>query len=579
MGGTRGGSKSFGGTSSDSWSLGLEIKRRAAAHLSVTPIASRTAVLLLVRDPAEAERALPRILPGRSLRLIRREEVRHLTPLRLVSRLRSLQADELVMLTDDLDRHESLWRLQALGAIPVAPRRYLLDLSGRRLLLSLWRFVARDLPAFCAGAFLAGVDLARTAARLRRLVEAPRRAPRPATGRRIVYLRSDLAAGIVAGGSVAHTAGVVEGFSASGAEVAFISSDRPRLIDEARHTVDLAPPGRLCNFNRETQGLAHSFRFERRARAILARRPADLLYQRFDAFNHAGIVLSRETGAPLVLEFNGSEVWIEDHWGRPLRFRSLFSRLEEAHLRHADLIVVVSEPLEEYLLGRGVARERILVLPNGVDPARYRPDLPAAPVRSRLGLNGRTVVGFIGTFGRWHGGKVLARAALRVVRERPDVRFLFVGDGVERPSAEAILKEAAMGEAAVFTGIVPQEEGPVHLAAMDILVAPHVPNPDGSRFFGSPTKLFEYMATGRGIVASRLEQIGEVLEHERSALLVTPGDEASLAAAILRLVDNPDLRARLGAAARLRVLERHTWKMQVRRLIDRLRGAGLVRWS
>jgi glycosyltransferase involved in cell wall biosynthesis len=539
----------------------------------------RAAVLLLVRDPAGAERALPRILPGRSLRLIRREEVRHLTPLRLVARLRSLKVDELVMLTDDLDMHESLWKLQALGAMPTAPRRYLLDLSGRRMLLSATRFVARDLPAWGAGALLAGLALARTAVRVRRLLEAPRRAPRPASGKRIVYLRSDLGAGVVAGGSVAHTAGVVAGLQAAGAMVAFICSDRPRLLDPQRLPVDLAPPGRLCNFNRETQGLAHSFRFERRARAVLARRPADLLYQRFDAFNHAGITLSRETRAPLVLEFNGSEVWIEDHWGRPFRFRPLFAGLEKIHLRHADLIVVVSAPLEEYLLDRGVERERILLLKNGVDPGRYRPDLPIGPVRHRLGLDGRTVVGFIGTFGRWHGAKVLARAALRVARERPNVRFLFVGDGVERPEAEAILAEGAMREAAVFTGLVPQEEGPVHLAAMDVLVAPHVPNPDGTRFFGSPTKLFEYMATGRGIVASRLEQIGEVLEHERTALLVPPGDESALAAAILRLVDDPDLRARLGASARRLVLERHTWEANVRTLLDRLRDGGLIRWS
>ena len=539
----------------------------------------RAAVLLLVRDPAEAERALPSLLPGRSLRLIRREEVRHLTPLRLVSRLRSLRVDELVMLTDNLDMHESLWRLQALGAMPTAPRRYLLDLSGRKLRLSASRFVARDVPAWGAGALLAGLALLRTKARVRRLLGAPRRAPRPASGKRIVYLRSDLGAGVAAGGSVAHTAGVVAGLDAAGADVGFISSDRLRLFDPRHHSVDLAPPARLCNFNREMQGLAHSFRFERLARAVLARRPADLLYQRFDAFNHAGIVLSRETRAPLILEFNGSEVWIEDHWGRPFRFRALFAGLEEVHLRHADMIVVVSEPLEEYLLGRGVERNRILLLKNGVDPERYRPDLPAGPVRRRLGLDGRTVVGFIGTFGRWHGGKVLARAALRVARERPDVRFLFVGDGVERQDAEAILAENGMREAAVFTGLVPQEQGPVHLAAMDVLVAPHVPNPDGSRFFGSPTKLFEYMATGRGIVASRLEQIGEVLEHERTALLVPPADEAALAAAILRLVDDRDLSARLGASARRRVLERHTWEAHGRKLLDRLRDSGLVRWT
>src|SRR5439155_12156466 len=132
--------------------------------------------------------------------------------------------------------------------------------------------------------------------------------------------------------------------------------------------------------------------------------------------------------------------------------------------------------------------------------------------------------------------------------------------GRERRECESILGRAGLLGRAVFTGLVPQEEGPRHLAAMDILVAPHVPNADGSRFFGSPTKLFEYMAMGRPIVASRLEQIGEVLEDGRTALLVPPGDEEALARALLRLVDEAGLRASLGAAARSRVVERHTWR-------------------
>src|SRR6058998_3699798 len=99
------------------------------------------AVLLLVRDPGQVEKALPGILPGRLLRPVRREELQRLTPLGLLGRLRSLRVDEVVMLTDDLDRHERLWRLQALGALPTARRRYLLDLSGRRLLLSAARFL------------------------------------------------------------------------------------------------------------------------------------------------------------------------------------------------------------------------------------------------------------------------------------------------------------------------------------------------------------------------------------------------------------------------------------------------------
>ncbi|HKQ98090.1 MAG TPA: hypothetical protein VJV75_09460, partial [Candidatus Polarisedimenticolia bacterium] len=107
---------------------------------------THAAVVLLVQDPDRVERELPDLLPGRALRPLRREELL-LPPLRLVRRLMGLGADELIILTDDLDRHERLWRLQALGAMPLAPRRYILDRQGRRLGLGALRFLFRDLPA------------------------------------------------------------------------------------------------------------------------------------------------------------------------------------------------------------------------------------------------------------------------------------------------------------------------------------------------------------------------------------------------------------------------------------------------
>ncbi|MFQ5654682.1 MAG: glycosyltransferase, partial [Planctomycetota bacterium] len=111
-----------------------------------------------------------------------------------------------------------------------------------------------------------------------------------------------------------------------------------------------------------------------------------------------------------------------------------------------------------------------------------------------------------------------------------------------------------------------------YLAACDILASPHVDNPDGTTFFGSPTKLFEYMAMGRAIVASDLAQIGEVLEHRRSAWLVPPGDPAALAEGIGALLEDPGLRRRLGREARELAVERHTWRTHTRRIIERLDG-------
>jgi glycosyltransferase involved in cell wall biosynthesis len=226
------------------------------------------------------------------------------------------------------------------------------------------------------------------------------------------------------------------------------------------------------------------------------------------------------------------------------------------------------------LIGRGVAAERILVNPNGVDPERYRPDIDGAGVRRRYGLEGRRVIGFIGTFGRWHGAEVLAEAFGRLLSAQPAhrdrLRLLLIGDGVMLPQVREQLARHGVEDCAVLTGLVPQAEGPSHLAACDILVSPHVPNPDGTPFFGSPTKLFEYMAMGRGIVASDLDQIGEILQHDRTAWMVRPGDPRSLAEGLQTLFADPPRAARLGAAARRDVIAKYTWRDHTRRIIEAL---------
>ena len=216
---------------------------------------------------------------------------------------------------------------------------------------------------------------------------------------------------------------------------------------------------------------------------------------------------------------------------------------------------------------------RILTNPNGVDPARYRPDIDGSAVRARYGWDCHLVVGFIGTFGPWHGAEVLARAfaALAVDPDlRRRLRLLMIGDGATLPAVRQMVEDSGAAGTVVFTGLVAQERGPEYLAACDILVAPHVRNPDGTPFFGSPTKLFEYMAMGRPIVASDLDQIGEVLEHGKTGWLVEPGVVEALAAGIRTVAQDPDLRARLGAAARACAVERHTWRAHTKRTIDRL---------
>ncbi|HYJ45355.1 MAG TPA: glycosyltransferase, partial [Pyrinomonadaceae bacterium] len=179
--------------------------------------------------------------------------------------------------------------------------------------------------------------------------------------------------------------------------------------------------------------------------------------------------------------------------------------------------------------------------------------------------------GFVGTFGPWHGVVALAEAIKLVPREAR-VRFLLVGSGLLRGEVERILSEAGARSRVILTGAVEHGLVPAYLDACDVLTSPHVPLEDGSEFFGSPTKLFEYMAMGKGIVASRLGQIGDVLQDEETALLVEPGNVRELSEAIVRLADSRPLRESLGAAARREAIAKHTWAHNAGRVLDAYRA-------
>ncbi|HEY3063331.1 MAG TPA: heparinase II/III family protein [Chloroflexota bacterium] len=507
-------------------------------------------------SPAEVERAVRTRFADKRIEWLDRQAL-----LRRLPRVLSRRYAQAVLVAPDLAQPRLTLTSLVLGLVR-AREHWRIDLLGRAERFSASAHLRQN--AWPITRHLLGCGLALSLAYplliCLRAVLRPRRTEhvRP---RRLLYLRSQFWLGLQGGGSVAHTAGVIDGLRQAGVELDILSSDRLTGVD-LPHII-VPPTTWFDGMLREAEELAYNVTF---LHAALRRHRPEAIYQRHTAFNVVGAVLSRWWRVPFILEFNSSEVWKGRHWGG-VHLMAIASLVEQINLRAADKVIVVSRPLREQLIGQGIAAHRVLVNPNGVDPTRFQPDDDGTAVCTRLGLESAVVVCFSGTFGVWHGIPTLAAALPKVLAARPDVRCVLLGDGPLRHLVENLDKRV------LLTGLVPHAEVPSYLAAADILVSPHGRQVDGGEFFGSPTKLFEYMAAGRAIVASAVGQIGEVLEDDVTAVLVPPEDPEALCAAIVRLVDDACLRARLGAAARATAEAHHTWRQNAERLLASLGGS------
>ncbi|NQU58871.1 MAG: glycosyltransferase family 4 protein [Rhodospirillales bacterium] len=443
--------------------------------------------------------------------------------------------------------------------------------------------------SFCIGAY----DTWRANWQLRSLIKSPRKKSATTQGT-VLYVRTNNRGASESGGAIAHTVGVINAMIDMGKTVVFAS---PAVLGEMISRSQFLALPNLKNFSLPTEFNLYRQNYSaiKALKSLAKNQNFSLVYQRLTLGNWVGVSLSRYFNIPLVIEYNGSEVWITKNWGKGFLFERIAKLAEDTCLHHADLIVTVSENLQNDLLSRGIDESRILTHPNGVDVDVFDPERFSKKeinyLKDRLGIpRDACVVTFIGTFGQWHGVEVFAEAIAKLHKENGDwvrenkVHFFAIGDGVKRPRVEEILAEYT--DNVTFTGLIPNEEAPLYLAASDIFVSPHIQNSDGSAFFGSPTKLFEYLAMGRPVVASNVEQIGKILEgspkvtdvfddmpspnDEACGMLVKPERPDELCLGIQFLVNNPKWRKAAGKNARHMAIDRYTWKHHVSAIFNAL---------
>ena len=406
------------------------------------------------------------VLPDADIRPINKADLKWTSKREALSRVRSLAPDIFCVFTSDLRMQSARGALMLFAIFAGARRVVIGDSIGRRVARSRLGVLMLEAPRFALELFggyglivplswlltevlrdewgytgVLGLSLA-----FRGVVRASR------TGRRALnpdqqssfsalYVLATLT-GAAEGGMPTHVAGFTSGAAALGHRLRFLVSGEQRNDDK---TI-VIPPSGLFSATKALFELWNNLTFTMRSLLLLARGAApatqvDFIYQRYSRFNWSGVLLSAVTGLPLALEFNGSEIWVSRNWD-PIGLLRLLKRFERLNQRAADLIFVVSDVERRNLIDAGVSPAKIIVNPNGVDPERFRPECGGREIRRSLRIDDRTVVGFVGTFGPWHGAPVLAQAATLMNDPGSRCHFVFIGGGEQRAQTESIIESA-----------------------------------------------------------------------------------------------------------------------------------------
>ena len=418
----------------------------------------------------------------------------------------------------------------------------------------------------------------------------------------ILYLRPALWQGLKAGGAISHSRGVIRGFIEMGYSIDCVADSQFIELPADVGRFWNVCPDKAYILPRELNYFNFQSKFVNWTRKKIGAQFHGIIYQRLAVGSIAGVILSRLWHAPLIIEYNGSEVWLANNWGSPFFFEKIVRLVENEILSHAHLIVTVSEPLKRDLISKGVDPSRITVCPNGVDLKHFNVDILSLDAqmaeRKKLGFAVDDIIfTFVGTFGAWHGATLLADAIIAVLgdvkNKHGKIRFLLVGNGVEFDEVAQRLKTLIDDGFVVMTGLVEQDTVPALLNITDVCLSPTVSNQDGTEFFGSPTKLFEYMAAGKPVIASAIGQINEIMsgsptvsneigkpdlklsklnEDQAIGVLVETRSPIALKSAILLLADQEPVRRLLSQNARVRAEERYSWHAHVQKMLTSLQN-------
>ena len=295
----------------------------------------------------------------------------------------------------------------------------------------------------------------------------------------------------------------------------------------------------------------------------------NLIHERFNLLALGGAWASKKIGIPFVLEVNADLLEQRKFKGVPERgLRRLFAKwTTRMCFDAAAKIICISVGLKDHLSRKwNIEEDKLDVLPCAADVEAFGLHLDSKHIRQGLGLTTEPVLIWVGGFYPWHDLDLLLSSFTLVLQRHPNAKLVLVGDGPTRQSVAQKVQQNGLRQSVLMTGAIAHAGVPEMLSIADIAVVPSAPVLASRGGTGTPLKLFEYMAAGKPIVATALNEAAEVIQDGRNGLLVQAGDVNRFAEAILALLNDPEERVRLGQNARQQAVEQYSWEEYTRTL-------------
>jgi glycosyltransferase involved in cell wall biosynthesis len=313
--------------------------------------------------------------------------------------------------------------------------------------------------------------------------------------------------------------------------------------------------------------LFDSFRMAEASRLNL--KGFDLIHERFNLLALGGALASKKLGLPFILEVNADLLEQRKFKGTPEKgLRRLFALwATRLCFKTATKIICISSDLRDHLHRQwSVDAHKLAVLPCAADVDAFGPHHQGENIRRGLGLTNEPVIMWVGGFYPWHDLDLLLESFAQVVKKRPTTRLVLVGEGQTRPIVAQKVLRNGLEQAVIMTGAISHTSVPEMISIAEVAVVPAAPVPASRGGTGTPLKLFEYMAAGKAIVATGLNQAAEVIRNGHNGLLVEAGNVEAFSNAMLDLLDDSAKRGRLGQNARQHAVEEYSWERYTRRL-------------